>query len=298
MHTDAHRLKWEKICVNLCESVVQSSKSFPLWLTNTVMSQFFTTKIAEFAGLHFITVKSNALHRRADITVFTPHIDPLPAELPLVILLHGVYGSHWDWAVKGQAHATAQRLMDTGQIKPMILAMPSDGLYGDGSGYVPHREDNYEQWIVEDVPQVLREQFPVLNAQTPIFIAGLSMGGFGALRLGAKYPQAFKAFSGLSSITHFDQLSQFVSSFDTLKNDAIEQDGVLDWLMKNRDQLPPFRFDCGSDDILIDANRQLHAALIAQKIPHTYEEFPGVHEWAYWERNLGHTLRFFNQFID
>ena len=44
---------------------------------------------------------------------------------------------------------------------------------------------------------------------------------------------------------------------------------------------------------LIDANRALHAALNDRRIPHTYEEFPGAHEWLYWETHLEDTLRFF-----
>lgn len=255
-------------------------------------SQFFTTEIASLQGLQFITVKSNALKKRADLTVFVP--ESTEKVLPLVILLHGVYGSHWAWAVKGKAHETAQQLIDARQIKPMILVMPSDGLYGDGSGYVPHRTEDYEKWIVEDVIQVVKEQFPQATDESPVFIAGLSMGGYGALRLGAKYPGVFRAFSGLSSITHFEQIGQFVSDFEQLKRDALEQDGVLDWMLKNKAILPPFRFDCGREDVLIEHNRRLHTALEQHGIPHQYEEFAGGHSWEYWEEHLRDTLLFFN----
>jgi putative tributyrin esterase len=122
------------------------------------------------------------------------------------------------------------------------------------------------------------------------------MGGFGALRLGAKYPSVFAAFSGLSSITHFNQLEKFVADFEGLKNEAIEQDGVLGFMIKNKDMLPPFRFDCGRDDILINDNRQLHKDLIANDIPHIYEELSGEHSWDYWTKNIEQTLLFFNQF--
>lgn len=257
-------------------------------------SQFFTTEIASFDGLQLITVKSNALKRRADLSVFVP--PGHNATLPIVILLHGVYGSHWAWAAKGKAHETAQQMIDAGQIQPMILVMPSDGLYGDGSGYVPHRDADYEKWIVEEVVQVVKEQFPQATEKSTVFIAGLSMGGYGALRLGAKYPQVFRAFSGLSSITHFEQIGPFVSDFEQLKKDALEQDGVLDWMMKNRAALPPFRFDCGAEDVLIEHNRQLHTALEREGIPHQYEEFPGGHSWEYWEEHLRDTLLFFDRF--
>ena len=261
------------------------------------MSEFFTTRIGDFQGFSFITVKSNALKKRADISVFTPlSKNGISEGIPIVILLHGVYGSHWAWSMKGKVHETAQRLIDEGTIKPMILVMPSDGLFGDGSGYVPHKTENYEKWIVEDVIQVVKEQIAQVNDESPIFIAGLSMGGFGALRLGAKYPSLFRAFSGLSSITHFNQMAEFVADFEDLTDKALEHDGVLDFLIQNKDILPPFRFDCGSDDILIEYNRQLHKALIDNHIPHIYEEFSGEHSWDYWTEHIAETLLFFNQF--
>lgn len=259
------------------------------------MSQFFTTEKAEFQGLDFITVKSNALKKRADISVFKP--SNLKEGTPLVILLHGVFGSHWAWAMKGEAHISAQKLIDSGQIKPMILAMPSDGLYADGSGYVPHKTADYEAWIVEDVIQVMKEQYDHITEKSPIFIAGLSMGGFGAMRLGAKFTHIFRAFSGHSSITHFNQIGEFVSDFKILQSDALIQDGVLDWLIKNKNNIPPFRFDCGSEDILIEYNRKLHQDLKKNQIPHIYEELKGGHSWEYWKENLTKSLLFFNQHL-
>jgi putative tributyrin esterase len=262
------------------------------------MSQFFKTEIADFKGLKLITVKSNALKKRADITAFTPSVKTgiLAQNTPILLLLHGVYGSHWAWTAKGNVHKTAQKLINKGAIKPMILVMPSDGLFGDGSGYVPHKTENYERWIVEDVIEVIKEQLPMVTQDSPVFITGLSMGGFGALRLGAKYPPLFTAFSGLSSITHFNQMEKFISNFEELKNTAIEQDGVLDFLIKNKNKLPPFRFDCGRDDILINENRELHKALKDNQIPHVFEEFSGGHSWDYWTKNIEKTLLFFNQF--
>ena len=260
------------------------------------MSQFFTTEKATFQGLDFITLKSNALKKRADITIYAP--SNVAEYVPLVILLHGVYGSHWAWAIKGNAHITAQNLIRTEQIKPMILAMPSDGLYADGSGYVPHKTADYERWIVEDIIEVMKEQYLQITDESPIFITGLSMGGFGALRLGAKYPNIFRAFSGLSSITHFNQIGEFVADFEQLKHDALEKDGVLEWILKNKNLIPPFRFDCGTDDILIEHNRQLHNELEKYRIPHIYQEFSGGHTWEYWTEHLTDTLLFFNKHLD
>jgi putative tributyrin esterase len=260
-------------------------------------SQFFTTEKAAHGDLEFITVKSNALNNRGDICVFNP-FDSEVKDVPIVILLHGVYGSHWAWSIKGTVHKTMAKLIKNKKVSPMLLVMPSDGLYQDGSGYVPHKKADYEKWIVEDVINCIKEQYPIVSKKSKIFITGLSMGGYGALRLGAKYPKLFKAFSGLSSITHFDQIGQFVSDFKTLKRDAIEKDGVIDWMIKNKKQLSPFRFDCGADDPLIQFNRQLNTDLIDNKIKHIYEEFGGGHSWEYWQRNIISTFLFFNDILE
>lgn len=260
------------------------------------MSDFRTLEISDPAlsgpGVSFVTVKSAALQRRVDLTVFVP--PGVEAEtLPLVILLHGVYGSHWAWLFKGAAHQVLTRLMDEEGLPPMMLAMPSDGLWGDGSGYLQHRDADYAKWITEEVPAAAA----LVDARvtgTPRFIAGLSMGGYGALRLGALHADQFQAISAHSSITDFPQLAQFVEEPLT-KYDLNEERplSVFECLKKNAHCLPPLRFDCGTSDPLIEPNRELHRLLEAAGIAHGYEEFSGGHEWPYWNEHLADTLRFF-----
>lgn len=249
-------------------------------------------------GLRQVTVKSPALGQRADLSVFTcPDALKLngAGNVPIVILLHGVFGSHWAWALKGGAHHTAQRLCREGRIPPMVLAMPSDGLWGDGSGYLPHRTQDFERWIFEEVPAAAAQASPCASAASPLFIAGLSMGGFGALRIAAKHPDRFLASSGHSSATHLEQLLGYVEeplgSFTSLEEDR----SVLDTMLRNADRLRPFRFDCGTEDPLLEANRMLHQSLLGAKIPHEYEELEGKHDWPYWERNLERSLLFFSR---
>jgi S-formylglutathione hydrolase FrmB len=170
--------------------------------------------------------------------------------------------------------------------------MPSDGLWGDGTGYVPHLHGNYERWIVEDIPGCLSELFPQLSADK-FFLAGLSMGGFGAMRLGMKYASRTLGISAHSSITDLAQLSRFVPYPPETFRFAGEQDtSLLHWAGINHTHLPPLRFDCGVEDPLIEDNRQLHRELSKLGIPHTYEEFPGGHDWPYWAEHVRRTLAF------
>jgi putative tributyrin esterase len=244
-------------------------------------------------GLRFATVKSDALRGRADVTLFVPPEVVGARDVPVVILLHGVYGSHWGWALKGGAHRTAARMISAGEIPPLVLAMPSDGLWGDGSGYVRHRDQDFEQWIVEEVPEVVREAVSSVSPESPLLLAGLSMGGFGALRLGARYPGRFRAVSGHSSVTEAEPLTRYIVEDCTGWSSLPEDRSVLAAMRRSKGRLPAIRFDCGTEDPWIQANRALHQALELEGIPHAYEEFPGGHTWDYWELHLQDTLRFF-----
>ena len=269
------------------------------------MSQnFFTLEISdprfEANNLRHITVKSPALGGRGDISVYVPAGCEAAQNLPVVILLHGVYGSHWSWAHQAGVHFTAQRMIEAGTIRPMVLAMPSDGLFGDGSGYTSHLVTDYEQWIVREVPAALRELLPMVSEKSDLYIAGLSMGGYGALRLGATYSFVFKGFAGLSSITEFSQIADFYEpgTFDRLAKSVQKRESVLDIILANRASLRPFRFDCGTEDALFQANQALHDALHKNGIEHTFESRPGGHAWHYWEQHIGATLEFFSYLME
>lgn len=269
------------------------------YLTNDKMSRFRTFEISspkyEANHLRFITVKTPNLKGRGDICVFVPPNIKKDEIVPVVILLHGVYGSAWSWAHSAGVHLKLNELIQEGALPPMILVMPSDGLWGDGSAYVGHSDFNFEKWIIEDVIDAVTESIEGADKTSPLFISGLSMGGFGALRIGAKYGNRFKAISGLSSITSLPQMKLFVE--ESLKSyvplDVVDED-LLATFKYYRHQLPPIRFDCGSDDLLINYNRELHKKMEKEGIPHVYEEYPGGHEWPYWSKHIITSLKFFS----
>ncbi len=243
-------------------------------------------------GVHFITVKSAALGRRADLSCYVPpHHET--AALPLVILLHGIYGSHWAWLFKGAAHQVLNQLIAQEGLPPMVLAMPSDGLWGDGSGYLRHQDADYAAWIVNEVPAAAALVSPGCD-QKPRFIAGLSMGGYAAMRLGALHADKFAAISAHSSATALEQLINAVQepahAFDLAEQAPVS---VIGCIKANAHRLPPLRFDCGTDDFLIEPNRGLHREMTAAGITHDYTEFPGAHTWDYWRKHLADSLRFF-----
>lgn len=254
---------------------------------------FRTTELSDPAtpldGLRFMTVKSAALGQRADLTLYATA--GITSASPVILLLHGVYGSHWAWAAKGRAHLTAEALVAERVLPPVILCMPSDGLWGDGSGYVAHRAQDFETWALEEAPAAARLAYG--TGPSPLLVCGLSMGGFAALRFAGKYPARIAAASAHSALTRIEQIDGLIVESRAGWSDAPEDRCLLSALSGAPGTLPPFRFDCGGGDPYLDANRELHDALSAAGIAHGYAERPGGHEWNYWRRELAQSLRFF-----
>ncbi len=237
--------------------------------------------------LHSVAHPSPSLAGRGDITFFIP---PGQAPMPLVILLTGVYGSHRAWTDQGEAHLTALRLLEEGRIRPMVLAMPADGLWTLRTGFIRHVDGAYERWIMEDVVACARGLVPDLGPE--VFLAGLSIGGYGALRLGAKYGGLVRGISAHSPITRLHDMARFEPEPGSYLG-AEPFVGV--WIARHRATLPPLRFDCGTEDPLLDASRRLHDELVHQSVVHVYQEYPGAHDWTYWKTHLADTLLFFEQ---
>jgi putative tributyrin esterase len=273
------------------------------YLNDSKMPRFRTVEISnqqfEANGLRFITVKTPNLKGRGDICIYAPSQIEKTDVLPVVLLLHGVYGSAWSWPYSSGVHIKVNELIQSGQLPPMILVMPSDGLWGDGSAYLPHNGLNFEKWIIDDVIDATISCIDGAEKSSPLFIAGLSMGGFGALHIGAKYGYRFRAMSGLSSITSLPQMKLFVqeSLKSYVQHNLIDED-LLATFKHYRHQLPPMRFDCGTDDLLINHNRELHRKMAKEGLLHTYDENPGGHEWPYWSEHIITTLKFFVKHLE
>jgi putative tributyrin esterase len=262
------------------------------------MQKFRTVEISdprfERDCLRYITVKTPSLRGRGDICLFAPPEADPARSYPVVILLHGVYGSCWSWAHKAGIHLQVLEMIREGLIPPMFIAMPSDGLWGDGSGYVPHAGLDFEKWIAQDVPALLEQYIDGIDHDSTYFISGLSMGGFGALKIGVKYHERFKAVSAHSAITNLEQMALFVEEdLARYRQQHRVDEDVFNTILKYKNQIPPLCFDCGEGDLLLKYNRDLHHKLSESNVPHLYKEHPGEHEWPYWEKHIRDSLTFF-----
>jgi len=113
----------------------------------------------ELGGIRHVTAYSKGIRGRADLSLWIPAVASGVQDLPIVILLHGVYGSHWSWFFHGGAHRIAAEAILGSVIRPVVLACPSDGLWGEGSGYLPVQRQNFEAWICS-VPRLVEQIIP------------------------------------------------------------------------------------------------------------------------------------------
>ncbi len=241
-----------------------------------------------------LTVHASSLKGRGTISCYNAYSEG--RDLPIVILLHGVYGGHWVWMNMGGVHDVYDRLRVDNNMDEMLLVMPEDGSYYAGSGYLPLSNGyDFERWIMEDMLETVIQRVPAVSNRSRLYITGLSIGGYGALRLGAKYANRFNGISAHSAITDIKEMSLFVKEELSIYHceDPNETD-VLYWFKRNKQHLPPMRIDCGENDELYAGNLKFSQQLNDAQIDHTFLTSTGGHEWPYWHRMVEHTLRFFD----
>ncbi|WP_158814331.1 alpha/beta hydrolase family protein [Methylocapsa sp. S129] len=143
-------------------------------------------------------IPSAALGRPLDVSVYRPDGAPPAAGWPVLYLLHGLHGCFRDWASLGGVQKTLDRLIASGRIKPMLVVMPD----GANSWYVDSAAiggpGNYQTAMLDDLPNAIERLLPAQRERGGRAIAGLSMGGFGALRLALTRPDRYVAVASLS----------------------------------------------------------------------------------------------------
>jgi S-formylglutathione hydrolase FrmB len=246
-------------------------------------------------GLAGHTVFSSANRRRLEHWTWMPA--GVHQALPVVVLLHGVRDAGgFVWWEKGSADLTAARLVAAGEVPPFCLVMAGDTGAELGSGYC-----DWADGTTSAETYLMRELLPWIDASLPVssarHVAGLSMGGYGALLLALRSPGVFRSASATSGFFHPHRLFNFVP--DARRRMWGDDDTVMaahDVVAlvsdaKRRTGLD-LAFDCGTDDPLLPENRAFHAHLDGLRVPHSYVEKPGSHDWPYWTDRLADHLRF------
>jgi S-formylglutathione hydrolase FrmB len=154
--------------------------------------------IARASTIEETAFPSAALGHELPVAIYKPDGRAPSAGWPVLYLLHGLHGGFRDWATLGGIQSTLDRLIAEHAIRPLVVAMPDAG----NSWYVDSASvggpGNFETAILEDLPLWIETALPVRHDRGGRAIAGLSMGGFGALRLALKRPDRYGAVASLS----------------------------------------------------------------------------------------------------
>ncbi len=231
----------------------------------------------------------------------------------VLYLLHGTRGSERDWPGNGGVQETADRLINAGTIKPTIIVMPD----GRTSWYVDSAElggpGNFERAIDPDVVAMIDRAYPTIPTRAGRAIAGLSMGGYGALRLALMHPERYGAVAAISPALwvrvtpetvpdeRYDRVFQgaFGRPFDPRRFVAANPMSLLATMTRGRDA-PAIYLAAGHDDYpgIVADTEQFHAALRAAGIASEFHMVDGRHDWGLWSRQLEPLLRFVDRALD
>lgn len=266
--------------------------------------------------VHF-NFESQCLGNNTDISVILPDKprELTPAEFygsgktyPVLWLLHGTFGDHTDWVRKSMIELYARE-------KNLIVVMPSclNANYLNWPGF----GTGYRAWdyFFEELMPLIHNWYPASNKREDNFIAGLSMGGRGAIQYAVGHPEKFAAAAILScapndlhkTVLHtpgatgdqvaFDRRVQnLVNNFGGMEGYLESQANVWDRLPQliQEGNLPRLYFCSGKEDFLYPAYQTFKE--YAQKIglPATFEEAEGyTHEWRFWDLFIQRALEFF-----
>ncbi|MBD2865167.1 alpha/beta hydrolase [Paenibacillus oceani] len=208
-------------------------------------------------------------------------------KLPTIYLLHGLSDDHTAWT----RYTAIERYART---KNVAIVMPAvnRSFYTDmASGYP------YWTFVSEELPAKARAFFPLSDKREDTFVAGLSMGGYGAFKLALRRPDLFAAAASLSGALDLtDGPERWSRDFGYIfgQVDRIpEQDDLFRLAEKvalSDGPKPKLYQACGTEDFLYPHNQRFLAHARNVGLDVTYEEGPGLHEWSFWDSYISRVL--------
>ncbi|MGD9909555.1 MAG: alpha/beta hydrolase [Candidatus Izemoplasmatales bacterium] len=208
-------------------------------------------------------------------------------KFPVLYLLHGYLGNNSDWI----RLSSIERYASDHHI---AVVMPSayNSYYTNGLNGL-----NYFDYIANEVPEIASRLLPLSKDPKYNYIAGLSMGGYGAMKIGLTYPERFSLVASLSGALDI-QFIYDMSMQDGARNahfksifgenvDFTNSTNSLLYLANKLDKNIPFIYvNCGNEDFLIESNKKFVKHLDSIKVPYLYETYPGSHTWEYWDTHI------------
>lgn len=219
---------------------------------------------------------------------------------PVVYLLHGLTGHYDNWTNKNPGAFVTDDFI-------IVTPEGGDSWYTD-SATAP--ADGYETYFTDELIPEIDSKYRTRADRSGRAVAGLSMGGYGSIKFGLKYPDKFYLVGSFSGALDAPLRSQ---NSKTLKPSLDSVFGPVDsrtrwendifWiadLMSSEEiaKLPFIYFDCGTEDGFFGYNRVFADLLLKKKIPHEFRELPGKHEWKLWNTQVQEFLRLASKRLD
>lgn len=218
-----------------------------------------------------------------------------PESLKVLYLLHGLGDDYTKWVRRTPIERYAKA-------DDWVVIMPD----GEKSFYVnsPHG-DAYGDYIGEELPQIMQATFPFISKKREdTYVAGLSMGGYGSIRLALTYPESFGAAASFSGALDLDigfenypEEREIYERVFVSKEAAKNTDNDLFYLARKRREenreIPRIYISCGTEDSIYPESVTFRKCLDDCNIPYTYEEWEGNHDWVFWDESIKRALKWF-----
>ncbi|MBC1210528.1 esterase family protein [Listeria booriae] len=226
---------------------------------------------------------SAALGLRTSLQVFIPDQVDEDKPMRLLYLLHGLSDDDTAWL-------TNTSLVRYAENRNIAIVMPQV----HRSFYTDMRIGNrYWTFLSEELPSLIHRWFRLPTEPENTYVAGLSMGGFGALKWGLNYPEKFAGMASLSGALDLVALRhqrpemevEMVPTFGSIEEMEGSMNDLVALLPKvaNLDQKPRVLQLCGTEDFLYANNLGFKAAIEKTDFAYIYREIPGEHNWKYWD---------------
>ena len=218
--------------------------------------------------------------------------------LKTLYLLHGIFGNYTDWV-------NGTRIQAWAEANDLAVIMPS----GENRFYLDDEKSGelYGEFIGKELVEFTRKLFPLSDKREDTFIAGLSMGGYGAIRNGLKYAENFGCVIGLSAALVHDTWKDADNSapiftfrrnyyeaifgeYDKVKGSDKDPKALLLKLKEEGRPVPNMYLCCGTEDDLVTVNRDFRDFLNENGVDLTYVEGPGKHDWVFWDTYIKKVL--------
>lgn len=233
-----------------------------------------------------IQFHSNVLDLNSSLYVIKPNEFSNNEDLKVLYLLHGYQGDYRNWI----KHTSIMKYLEGTNL---LVVMPSayNSFYLDHDIIGP-----YSTYIVEEIYELINKTFNIDQTKENTFIAGLSMGGFGALKTALKYPDKYSKAVSFSGVIDLKNIIKRIK--EPLKNRAellFDDKTVLNnnlyTLSKDSLNKVKLYITCGTEDFLFNENEEFHNHLLKLKYDHVYLTGPGSHSWNYWDQEIEKALK-------